>query len=53
MSSLFYIFLLYVNIRTLRDIMKKMGITHELRRKGAEGDSTIRIGGNDFTLVEQ
>ena len=25
MSSLFYIFLLYVNIRTLRDIMKKSG----------------------------
>jgi GTP-binding protein len=37
----------------LRDIMKKMGITHALSRAGAEGDSIIRIGGDEFTLVEQ
>lgn len=37
----------------LRDIMKKMGITHALTRAGAEGDSIIRIGGDEFTLVEQ
>ena len=37
----------------LRDIMKKMGITHALTRAGAEGDSVIRIGTDTFTLVEQ
>lgn len=37
----------------LRDIMKKMGITHELIRQGASGDSLIRIGNDEFTLVEQ
>jgi GTP-binding protein len=43
----------YQNINRLRDIMKKMGIAHELRRKGAQGDSVIRIGRNDFTFLEQ
>jgi GTP-binding protein len=43
----------YQNVNRLRDIMKKMGITHELKRQGAESDSTIRIGHNEFTLVEQ
>lgn len=43
----------YENINRLRDIMKKMGITYELSRKGAKGDSLIRIGGDEFTLVEQ
>ena len=43
----------YENINRLRDIMKKMGITHELKRKGAVGDSIIRIGRNEFTLYEQ
>lgn len=37
-------------VRRLRDIMKKMGITHALVRRGAEGDSVISIAGNDFTL---
>ncbi|MEI6054410.1 MAG: Obg family GTPase CgtA [Candidatus Saccharibacteria bacterium] len=37
----------------LRDIMKKMGISHELRRRGVEGDSIIRIGDNEFTFLEQ
>ena len=40
-------------LNRLRDIMKKMGISHELRRKGAEGTSLIRIGDAEFTLVEQ
>jgi GTP-binding protein len=40
-------------LNRLRDIMKKMGITHELRRKGAEGTSVIRISGAEFTLIEQ
>lgn len=40
-------------LNRLRDIMKKMGISHELRRSGAEGDSIIRIGDSEFTLVEQ
>jgi GTPase len=43
----------YQNINRLRDIMKKMGIAHELKRKGAQGDSIIRIGRNEFTLLEQ
>lgn len=43
----------YENVNRLRDIMKKMGITHELKRAGAEGDSTIRIKTAEFTLVEQ
>jgi GTP-binding protein len=43
----------YQNVNRLRDIMKKMGITYELKRRGAEGDSIIRIGRAEFTLVEQ
>ena len=43
----------YENVNRLRDIMKKMGIAHELKRAGAEGDSIIRIGRSEFTLVEQ
>ena len=37
----------------LRDIMKKMGISHELRRRGAEGKSIIHIGDKEFTFLEQ
>ena len=37
----------------LRDILKKLGIAHELRRRGAEGDSIIRIADNEFTFIEQ
>lgn len=40
-------------LNRLRDIMKKMGITHALHREGAEGDSVIRIEENKFNLVEQ
>lgn len=43
----------YQAVNRLRDIMKKMGIMHELTRKGASGDSIIRIGGAEFTLLEQ
>jgi len=43
----------YEGLNRLRDIMKKMGITHALIRDGAEGDSIIRIGTQEFTLVEQ
>lgn len=40
-------------LNRLRDIMRKMGIAHELTRQGAQGDSLIRISGNEFTFVEQ
>lgn len=40
-------------VNRLRDIMKKMGITHELMRRGAVGESTIHIGGEEFYLLEQ
>ncbi len=43
----------FEGLNRLRDIMKKMGITHALTRAGAEGDSTIRIIGEEFTLIEQ
>lgn len=43
----------YQGVNRLRDIMKKMGITHELMRLGAEGDSIVEIAGSTFTLVEQ
>ena len=43
----------YEGVNRLRDIMKKMGITHALLRDGAEGDSVIRIGADEFTLLEQ
>ncbi len=43
----------FQNVNRLRDIMKKMGISHELIRQGAQGDSLIRIGDSQFTLVEQ
>ncbi len=43
----------YEGVNRLRDIMRKMGITHELTRQGAVGDSIIRIGADEFTLLEQ
>jgi GTP-binding protein len=43
----------FEGVNRLRDIMKKMGITHALLREGAEGDSLIRIGLDEFNLVEQ
>lgn len=43
----------FEGLNRLRDIMKKMGITHALNRAGAEGDSVIRIGNDELTLLEQ
>ncbi len=43
----------FEGVNRLRDIMKKLGITHELSRAGATGDSLIEIAGKQFTLVEQ
>lgn len=43
----------FENVNRLRDIMNKMGINHELSRAGAVGDSVIRIGESEFTLLEQ
>lgn len=40
-------------VNRLRDIMNKMGISHEIIRQGAENSSTIRIGESEFPLVEQ
>lgn len=40
-------------LNRLRDIMHKMGISHELTRQGAVGDSTIVISGRSFTFKEQ
>lgn len=40
------------NVNRLRDIMRRYGITHELRRRGADGDSMIRIGEDVFTLAD-
>ena len=39
-------------VNRLRDIMKKMGITHELIRQGATNQSIIHIAGQQFTLAE-
>ncbi len=41
------------SLNRLRDIMRKMGISHELERKGAVGDSQILIAAINFTLTEQ
>ena len=43
----------FEGVNRLRDIMNKMGVNHDLRRKGAEGPSIIRIAGHDFTFLEQ
>ena len=43
----------YESVNRLRDIMKRLGIAHELVRQGAAGDSLIRIGDAEFPLVEQ
>lgn len=40
-------------VNRLRDIMRKIGIAHELIRQGATGESVIEIAGHEFTLVEQ
>ena len=44
----------FESVNRLRDIMKKLGITHELIRQGASGESLVQIGeSQEFTLVEQ
>jgi GTP-binding protein len=43
----------FEGLNRLRDILKKMGIAHELRRQGAEGESMIRIGDQQFSFIEQ
>jgi GTP-binding protein len=43
----------FEGVNRLRDIMKKLGISHELRRQKAEGDSVISIDGHEFTFLEQ
>ncbi len=43
----------YEGVNRLRDILKKLGISHELRRQGVEGPSVIRIGDSEFTFQEQ
>ncbi len=43
----------FEGVNRLRDIMKKMGITHALHREGAEGNSIIRVGLDEFPLLEQ
>lgn len=43
----------YEGVDRLRNIMKKLGVLHELSRAGAVGDSVIEIAGHEFTLLEQ
>ena len=44
----------FESVNRLRDIMRKMGITHELIRQGAFGETVVQIGESmPFTLVEQ
>lgn len=44
----------FQSVNRLRDIMRKLGITHQLIRSGAAGDSLIQIGeSQQFPLVEQ
>lgn len=43
----------FEGVNRLRDIMRKLGIVHELARQGAAGDSVIEIAGKEFTFFEQ
>lgn len=43
----------FEGLNRLRDIMKRLGILHELSRLGATGESIIVIAGKEMTLVEQ
>ena len=43
----------FEGVNRLRDIMKKLGVSHELRRQGAEGDSIVCIGDSEFPFNEQ
>jgi len=45
---------LYENVNRLRDIMRRLGITHELARMGASGMSMVQVGDSTpFSLTEQ
>lgn len=39
-------------VNRLRDIMRKIGIMHELTRQGATSESIINIAGKQFTLLD-
>ena len=43
----------FEGLNRLRDIMKRLGVTYELNRRGAIGDSVIEIAGKEMTLIEQ
>jgi len=44
----------YESVNRLRDIMRRLGIAHELGRMGASGQSLVQIGDSTpFTLTEQ
>ncbi len=44
----------FESLNRLRDIMHRMGISHELSRQGATGESMVQVGDSiPFTLVEQ
>jgi GTP-binding protein len=44
----------YESVNRLRDIMRRLGISHELTRMGASGMSMVQIGhSTQFTLTEQ
>ena len=44
----------YESVNRLRDIMRRLGISHELTRMGASGMSMVQIGDSmPFTLTEQ
>ncbi len=44
----------FENVNRLRDIMRKMGVYHQLVRDGATGESLVKIGdSSEFTLLEQ
>lgn len=44
----------FESLNRLRDIMHRMGISHELSRQGATGESMVQVGDSTpFTLVEQ
>lgn len=44
----------FESVNRLRDIMKRLGVTHELIRLGASGESLVQIGDSRvFPLVEQ
>ncbi len=43
----------FEGVNRLRDIMRKMGVSHDLIRKGATGESVVRIGDEHLTLLEQ